>query len=676
MAEDLDSSRPTGLRETLARSPFRLAALFLLLLLGLWLGVRVTLLALHGAWPGALRLTRVLAVGEVLDLLAGLWLALPLFVALALLPSRWRAKRWARATGWAAFAAAVYGILFSLAAEIVFFTEFDGRFNFVAVNYLIYPTEVVTNIWESYPTGWILAALGVATAAVVWAARRVLGAAPRRPVRLRWRLATLAAYGLTLAAITAAVPSELAHGTGDRTLDEISENGPHAFWLALLGHDAPYQGLYACRPEPTVRRRLAGLLADARRRGGTTPAAAPAAVARARNVVVVLEESLGAEFVGALRGDGVTYTPSLDALAAEGQLWTQAYSTGNRTIRAIEATTLSIPPLPGISLVQRTQSRDLVTLPQVLRERGYRTLFVYGGRALFDGMGGYLRDNGVERVVEQADYPSDAFRTAWGVADEEIFTRTIAELDAIHASGDPFYALVLTVSNHRPYHFPEDHVQWDSTMDRRHNAVRYADWALGDFIRRAREHPFFADTLFVLMGDHGARAYGAAEVPLASYHVPILFLAPGALEPGRIGTLASSLDVPATILARLGYPEPPTFFGRPLLAEGAGGRALMTHNNEVALLAGDRMAVLGLHGSSQVFGCDEALVSCDRELPADAPSKELVEDAIAYYEGADLLYRSGALTTSPPPATVVESSPARLAPSPRDTGAPAPRSGA
>ena len=130
-------------------------------------------------------------------------------------------------------------------------------------------------------------------------------------------------------------------------------------------------------------------------------------------------------------------TPQIDALAEEGTLLTHAYSTGNRTIRAIEATTSSLPPLPGVSIVRRPQSEDLFTLPALLRARGYQTLFVYGGRALFDGMGGYLRHNGVDRIVEQKDFPDGTFKTAWGVADEAIFDRALTEMDGLHATGQP-----------------------------------------------------------------------------------------------------------------------------------------------------------------------------------------------------------------------------------------------
>jgi phosphoglycerol transferase MdoB-like AlkP superfamily enzyme len=210
--------------------------------------------------------------------------------------------------------------------------------------------------------------------------------------------------------------------------------------------------------------RIHGLLADA-----ASPAAAfspqtslrhvtGARPLRRLNVVVVLEESLGAQFIGTLNPDGgQSLTPHFDSLASEGTLMTRAYSTGNRTIRALEATTSSLPPLPGISVVRRPESVDLFTLPALLRSRGYATEFVYGGRAMFDGLGAYMRNNGMDRIIEQKDYPSGEFTTAWGVSDEAIFDKALAEMDSLHSTGRPFYTLVLSVSNHRPYTYPQAH---------------------------------------------------------------------------------------------------------------------------------------------------------------------------------------------------------------------------
>jgi phosphoglycerol transferase MdoB-like AlkP superfamily enzyme len=634
---------------------YRVAALLIAIYLGVSLLTRVALLIAQHAWSanGAGRVLAALAAGEAFDLLAALWLAVPVVLYLTLLPERWLARRGQRALLLAGVGVALFAMLFVAVVEGFFFAEFNGRFNFVAVDYLVYPTEVVDNVWQSYPTGLVLTGLALLSAGLTLLLRKRIAAAGLRPVRAARRAAVLIAYAGLLAVLTLAVSPRLARVSEDRALNEIAGNGYYSFWMALLGSDAPYEGMYATRADTTVGERLRRLLAE--------PAAVPASFvrdapltarrhiralgpARRMNVVVVLEESLGSEFIGALHPRPVPVTPQFDALTREGTLLTHAYSTGNRTIRAIEATTSSLPPLPGVSIVRRPQSEDLFTLPELLRARGYQTLWCYGGRALFDGMGRYLRHNGVDRIVEQSDYPKGTFKTAWGVADEAIFDRALTEMDAMAATGRPFYTLILSVSNHRPFTYPEGRIPVDTRFHRRESAVRYADWALGRFIRQARQHAFFKDTLFVLMGDHGARVYGAAEIPLASYEVPVLFLAPGVVPAGRrLDTLASSLDIPPTVLGLLGMEYDSKFFGHDLFhIDPSAGRALMTHNNEIALLRGTRIAVLGLHQSTAVFdlGPDYALRPV-RSL--DAGARELIEDAIAYYDGADALYRSGGL---------------------------------
>jgi hypothetical protein len=375
--------------------------------------------------------------------------------------------------------------------------------------------------------------------------------------------------------------------------------------------------------------------------------------------VVVLEESLGAEFVGAFHPEKESLTPALDALIPQGTLLTRAYSTGNRTIRAIEATTASLPPLPGISVVRREKSHGLFTLPELLRARGYRTLWVYGGRALFDGMGRYMKANGVERVVEQSDFPKDTFRTAWGVCDEAIFDRALAEMDSIHATGAPFYTIILTVTNHRPFLYPPGRIAADPAEKRRVNAVRYADFALGRFVADARRHAFFDDTLFVLMGDHGPRVYGSAEIPMPSYEIPILFYGPKLVRPGvRVPTIASAMDVPPTVLGLLGVDYESKFFGRDVLRlDPSEGRALMTHNNQIALLQGDDLATLGLHRSATAYRYDRANETL---VPVGVPGAGTgpgIEDAIAYFDGADKLYRGGGYEFAAAAASSVAATP-------------------
>lgn len=644
------------IRDSIGRSRVRLVVAVVTLTLLSSLLTRLVLLAIDPSVSrnGVSSLIKAFGVGGLLDLHTALWVALPWVLYLWWLPERWFQGKLQRVLIRAAFFSAILGALFIAVAESFFYEEFNGRFNFVAVDYLLFPTEVAGNIWESYHTGFWLTGILLLAMAILFALRRSLNQAWVESTTLRRRTGWALAYGGVLATFSLLVPSTLAQISNDRALNEVAANGYRSFWDAFLGRDAPYAGWYARGDEATPGSRLATLVAEPTSHASALVATAssnwtrrrvvPPGPPRRLNVVVVLEESFGSEFVGALHPEIDTCTPRFDELSREGMLLSHAYSTGNRTIRALEATTSSLPPLPGVSIVRRERSKNLFTLPSILAERGYQTLFLYGGRALFDSMGGYLMANGIERTVDQGDFPSDSFKTAWGVADEVLFERALSELDAMDATGKPFFSLVLTVSNHRPYTFPEGRIVPDPKFRRRGNAVRYADYALGKFMREARDHDFFAHTLFVLMGDHGARVYGAQEIPLASYEVPILFYAPGIVPAGkRLDTLASSMDVPPTVLSLLGEPYDSKFFGQDLLTiPPEDGRALMTHNSNIALMRGNRLAVLGLRESKRLFHLD---LGTEKLLPVaepDATDRELVADAIAYFDGADRMYRSGA----------------------------------
>ena len=657
-----ETATPSWFRRLFA-SRFRFAFVWIGFLWTLFLITRLVLLGVqHVPTQNGLGLAlAALGSGALLDFLAALWAALPLMLYLTLLPERWFAGRWQRILLHVGLFLAIFGALFIAVVELFFFLEFNGRFNFVAVDYLMFPIEVADNIWQSYPTGKIVAALLVVTIGLLAALRRPIAKAWNEPAGLRRRLLGFGVYLAVALALAFGLPSSLAEVSADRAVNQIAANGYLSFVAALVGSNASYEGLYATRPDAQVFPRLHRLLTEPATEPGTfAPKSTLRAVRglappRPWNVVVVLEESLGSEFIGALHPRPVSLTPRFDALTREGTLLTHAYSTGNRTIRAIEATTSSLPPLPGISVVRRPASKNLFTLPGLLRERGYETLWVYGGRALFDGMGGYLTHNGVDRIFEQKDYPEGTFTTAWGAADESIFDQALRQMDGFESAGKPFYTLVLSVSNHRPYTFPDGPIRPDPKLKRRENVVRYADWALGRFIEQAKGHAFYDHTLFVLMGDHGARVYGAEAIPLPSYEVPILFLAPGLVPAGqRIDTLASSLDLPPTILGLLGLSYESRFFGHDVFRiPPERGRALMTHNNEIALMRGGRIAVLGLQGRTSLFsvGADDQFVPIPRP---DREGHELIEDAIAYYDGADQLYRTGGYLLPTPAAPVAE----------------------
>jgi phosphoglycerol transferase MdoB-like AlkP superfamily enzyme len=262
-------------------------------------------------------------------------------------------------------------------------------------------------------------------------------------------------------------------------------------------------------------------------------------------------------------------------------------------------------------------------------------------------MRSFMMANGFERFVEQSDFPNPTFVSAWGVCDEDLFSRAIEEFDAMQAVGRPFFSVVLTVSNHKPFTYPDGRIKRPSSEQSRDNAVNYADWALGEFFAHAKDHAFYDNTIFVLMGDHGARVYGSQMFPIKSYRIPVLMIVPpsrfevgGASRgvPGtRCSTLASSLDIATTIMGLLGGSYESVFYGRDALnISPSTGYALMQHNHDLALLDADgRMTVLGCPNTANSYVLDHDGATLLRKATVDSDQRD---DAIAFFQTANRLY--------------------------------------
>jgi phosphoglycerol transferase MdoB-like AlkP superfamily enzyme len=358
------------------------------------------------------------------------------------------------------------------------------------------------------------------------------------------------------------------------------------------------------------------------------------------NLVICLEESLGSEFWGCL-GASPSWTPEMDRLATqEGMLFTNLYANGNRTVRGMEGILASFPSLPGDSIVRRHLSDNVETVARVLKRDGYSTVFLYGGRGVFDGMRSFAVRNGYDRFVEQKDFPHPTFTTAWGVCDEDLFQRAIEELRSLNDSGKPFLATLLSVSNHRPYTYPKGRIPEDPDAQQRFYAVKYSDYALGRFFEEAKKERFWTNTIFAVIADHGARVYGSQSIPIHSYEIPLVILGPAVVEkPIRIGQLGCSLDVSPTLLGLIGRPYETLFFGRDLLKmTPEEGRVFLNHNRDIGVLARDRMVVLGLLQTVEFYQGDPKRVEMTvLRDPSDA-DRELEKDAAAIYQVADYLY--------------------------------------
>lgn len=587
-------------------------------------------------------------LGIVFDVFVALVATLPMAAILLSLSSRvarWRLTRWLHFAGLTVF---VYLLLYLAAVELFFFDEFNSRFNYVAVDYLLYPHEVFINIWDSYPVLEVLIGVLLATLVIVVLLRRRVATALAQPTPRRKRLAFLVSMIALVAAGAVGLNINLTRISPNRVVDEIAGNGYYSFFYAAFTNQLDYDAYYTQIDESEARRRLQALTVtpDARFNSDDNPVPLArtidgGALPIRANIVLVLEESLGSEFSGLLHPDGPHCTPQLDSLAQNGMLFTQIYATGNRTVRGLEASLLSFPPIPGQSIVKRPGSEGLFSLPALLREQGYHTVFLYGGRSFFDNFGHFAATNGFETVIDQTDIAHQTFSTIWGVCDGDLFDKTLSVLDSLHTLGGPFFATLITVSNHKPYTYPAGVIPFDPEQRTRENAVRYADFALGKFIRDARTRPYFDSTIFVILGDHGARVYGSQQIPFPSYEIPILFYAPALIPSAqRIDLLASQMDLAPTLLDLLHFSYQSRFFGRSIFRiESDRAMALISHNRDVALLRNDTLAVLGIRQDDQMFRRNQSTLE---PLPLE-PDAGILRDAIAYYQTAFHLFATGRL---------------------------------
>jgi len=596
-------------------SPWRLGRYrILIILLAVYLtigaGLRVLLWSLFASDEVPLsRLLQSLPLGLVNDLIESVYLFLPMTIALWLLPQRFFSGRRRTPLLLLTVSVVLFTMLYLAGLEYFFFEEFNARFNLVAVDYLIYPTEVIGNIRETYPVGLISAGLALAAillTAVLWPWLRDTAQAEPSAHGFRRRGLIALAHTAFVVFLVVAVPVNALTPFQNRVANELAANGAASFFVAAKTNQLDYKTYYRTGDDVALWRQLRPEL---ERSGERFVDPVPPNLQRnfpanpqglgKLNVVVIAEESFGAEFVGVL-GNDRGLTPEFDALSQQGLLFTNAYATGTRTVRGLEAISASFPPIPSESIVKRPGNEGIVTWGEVMSGLGYHTSFLYGGYGTFDNMNAYFGGNGFA-LSDRRDIPDPKFANIWGVSDEDLFAHAIDYYDARAAEGKPFFSIVMSTSNHKPYTFPEGIPGIQSSGGGRSAGVKYADYALGQFFKQARQHPWFANTVFVVVADHGARVYGAAEIPLHSYEIPLLIYAPGLIAPQKNDGLISQIDIAPTVMGLLGLEYDAPFFGVDALREHKEPRNLLfNHNHDVALLRDGRLAILGLNKSAQV----------------------------------------------------------------------------
>jgi phosphoglycerol transferase MdoB-like AlkP superfamily enzyme len=639
-------ARSAGIPSASRRGLFEPLWLLLLVFLAASAAIRAFLWWHFGSASNvpAIRLPSILLLGAINDLVEACYLFVPWVLYLALTPVSWHNRKTARAMLYFGVWLTIFGMLFVCAMEYFFFEEFDSRFNLVAVDYLIYPTEVIGDIRAEYPVTSLSLVIGLIAAALSFAMRKRLNAWSSLPAHGgKARVALLLGFSLAIVLAVVAWPADRLSVYRNRVANELAANGPANFFAAFRTNHIDYEAFYRSG-DPA---KLQALLVKDLQRGGGEFVALPAGDLTRRfdarpdglgkmNIVLLSEESLGAEFVGTY-GDTRGLTPEFDQLAKQGLLFTHAYATGTRTVRGLEAFSASFPPIPSESIMKRSGNEDIATWGKVMRKLGYHTSFLYGGYGAFDNMNAYFGGNGFA-LSDRSDIQRPKFANIWGVSDEDLFHHAIDYFDARAKDGMPFFSIVMTTSNHKPFTFPDGIPGVKAKGGGRTAGTRYADHAIGEFFREARTKPWFDNTIFIVAADHGARAYGKADIPLYTYEIPMLILAPKHIEPRNVDTLTSQIDVAPTVLGLLGLPYQAPFFGQDVLRwpEGEPRTLLFNHNHDVALMQNGRLCILGLRQSvecqaySRTPGAPGPKTTHFTQLQQVDP--ELVELSTAYYQ--------------------------------------------
>jgi phosphoglycerol transferase MdoB-like AlkP superfamily enzyme len=586
-------------------------------------------------------IARCLVTGIRFDLFPLGIVGLPLALALALAPNLAFGSAWFRRIVTGYVTAVIVVTLFVAVSGAFFFLNFRARLNWIVVDYLAMPSEVLQYIWEQYPVVWVFAGLVALVVVLYWSLSRLLwsGARPSGPIWMRPILA-IALAGICVLAIRGTLASrplrigEAYAVSANNTVGQLTLNDIRTL-VAAIGSELRDEGLdhgdFSFPPPERAAQVVRSMVYqphDVDLKWADNPLWRRTVTGKPQadyNVVVVLMEGMAGTPVGIL-GHSPSHTPNLDALAREGLYCERMYAVGLRTRRTICNVLCGHPDFGDKSILVRERALgNFLALPQFFRDRGYKTAFIYGGKPAWDNMQAFLYSVGVGEFIGQQDGPQGELVNPWGVADELTFKKAH---DRFMAYGDQkFFGVILTITNHEPFRAPPGKI----------NCIRYSDWALGEFFRQAREAPYFKRTIFVLVADHGIEFSPTPMIDAEGYRVPCVIYAPGIVPPGRIRTVASQTDISPTILALLGGEFDHCFFGRNLLTVPPDdGFAFMRNAEMIGLVRGDRLIVLPPGRAPAFFRLGDRTVDVVDGSPREID--DLQEEALSYHYMSAQLY--------------------------------------
>jgi phosphoglycerol transferase len=487
-----------------------------------------------------------------------------------------------------------------------FILEYDLRPNRLFIEYLIYPKEVFSMLWTGYKLEILLSTIAlvitVQLSVMLFNARYV--AQIKTTIALKLTTTIVLILMLFIGARSSLGhrpinPAMMAFST-DHLLNDLTLNSTYSVIHAALqmANDKSSEQFYGKMSDQdvidTVRATTltpASMFTDPEK--PTQAYKAASYKGKPKNLVIILQESLGARYVGGL--GGLPLTPNLDQLMREGWNFSNLFATGTRSVRGIEAVVTGFTPTPARAVVKLDKSqRDFFTIADFLVKQNYHTQFIYGGESHFDNMKGFFLGNGFKEIIDSPSFDKIDFEGSWGASDEDLFDQADKELTWLAASKQPFFSLVFTSSNHSPYEFPDNKINlYDAEKNTRNNAVKYADFALGKFFSKAKASNYWKDTVFIVIADHDSRVAGANLVPIEHFRIPGIILGEG-ITPKVDQRLTSHIDIAPTLLSLIGVSGDTPMLGHDMTQDIPSDklRAMMQYDKNFAYMTNDSVTIL------------------------------------------------------------------------------------
>ncbi|HHQ4780142.1 TPA: LTA synthase family protein [Aeromonas veronii] len=537
-----------------------------------------------------------------------------------------------------------------------FITEYGVRPNRLYVEYLIYPKEVFAMLWAGRKAELLLAVLfsGAVLAGGWWLSGRLVRGLsfPRWYLRPAFALLILAIgfLGARSSLGHRALNPAMVAFAEDPLVNALTVNSAYSLFFAIkqMGAEEDASRFYGKMTEQKVL--------EVMRRESGRPASdfnsdlLPSQTfneasfkGKPKNLVILLQESLGAQFVGSL--GGLPLTPNIDALSQQGWAFEQLYATGTRSVRGIEAVLTGFTPTPAQAVVKLGKSQtNFFTIADLLKQRGYDTSFIYGGESHFDNMRSFFLGNGFTTIIEQKDFDNPVFKGSWGASDEDLMAKADDTFNALHKEGKPFFSLVFSSSNHDPFEFPDNRIElFEQPKQTRNNAAKYADYAIGEFFKKAKQSEYWKDTLFLVIADHDSRVGGASLVPIPRFHIPGVIVGDG-IAPKKDPRIVSQIDMAPTLLSLMGISADYPMLGKDLTRMPADwpGRAIMQYDKNFALMRGKDMVILQPERAAEGYIYDDA---SEKLTPAAQPDI-LKEDALGLALWGSMAYQKSLYQTA------------------------------